>query len=103
MICDDVITAELKFMYMSAKPCPVCLTTMGSLASRGSRPRTWFTFDSASAIARSGLASSLRLSVTVDTFCCELDTSVSMPSVLATACSIGVVMKPLMTSAAAPG
>ena len=31
---------RVEVMYMSAKPCPVCLTTTGSLASRGSRPRT---------------------------------------------------------------
>ena len=54
-------------------------------------------------MARSGLASRRRLRVIVETFCCEVETSVSMPSVLATACSIGVVMKPLMTSAVAPG
>jgi hypothetical protein len=34
------------------------------------------------------------LSVTVLTFCVEVATSVSMPSVLATACWIGTVMKP---------
>ena len=38
-----------------------------------------------------------------DWFCCDVDTSVSMPSVLATACSSGVVMKPLIRSALAPG
>ena len=38
-----------------------------------------------------------------EVFCCEVETSVSIPSALATACSIGVVMKPLMTVAAAPG
>ena len=97
------MTFELKLRYMSAKPCPVCLTITGSLASRGRSPRTWLTLDSVSAIARSGLASSRRLSVMVETFCCEVETSVSMPSALATACSIGVVMKPLITSAAAPG
>ena len=52
------MTFELKLRYMSAKPCPVCLTITGSLASRGRSPRTWLTFESVSAIARSGLASS---------------------------------------------
>jgi hypothetical protein len=41
--------------------------------------------------------------VIVEVFCCEVETSVSIPSALATACWIGVVMKPLMTSADAPG
>ena len=103
MICDDDITLELNDRYISAVPCPVCLTITGSLASFGSTRRAWLTLDSVSAIARSGLASSRRLRVMVETFCCEVDTSVSMPSVLATACSIGVVTKPLMTSASAPG
>ena len=66
-------------------------------------PFTWATFDSTSVIARSALASSFRLSVTVLTFCVDEATSVSIPSVLATACWIGTVMKPWMRSALAPG
>ncbi len=54
-------------------------------------------------MARSGSASSFKLSVTVLTFCVEEATSVSMPSALATACWIGTVMKPWMRSAFAPG
>ena len=41
--------------------------------------------------------------VMVETFCAEVDFIVSMPSVEATACCIGVVMKPLIWSALAPG
>ena len=64
---------------------------------------TWLTLASTSVTARSGLALSRRLSVTVETFWREDEVSVSMPSALATACWIGVVMKPLITSALAPG
>ena len=55
---------------------------------------TWAIFDSTSVIARSGSASSFRLSVTVLTFWVDVATSVSIPSALATACWIGTVMKP---------
>ena len=37
------------------------------------------------------------------TFCCDDEVSVSMPSALATADMMGVVMNPLMSSALAPG
>ena len=37
------------------------------------------------------------------TLCADVETSVSMPSVLATACCSGVVIKPLIRSALAPG
>ena len=103
MICEPVSSSELKERYIRAKPWPVCLTTIGSFASRGRTPFTWLTFDSTSVAARSGSALRRRFSVTVDTFCRDVETSVSMPSVLATACSIGVVMKPLIRSALAPG
>ena len=88
---------------MSAVVSPVCLMTIGSCDSRGSTLLTCWILDSTSATARSGLASRRRLSVTRLTFCCEEEVSVSMPSALATACWIGVVMKPLMRSALAPG
>jgi hypothetical protein len=66
-------------------------------------PFTCATLDSTSVMARSGLASSFRLSVTVLTFCVDEAVSVSIPSALATACWIGTVMKPWIRSAFAPG
>ena len=65
--------------------------------------RTWLTFDSTSATARSGSALRRKFSVTVLTLCSDVELSVSMPSALATACWMGTVMKPLITSALAPG
>ena len=61
------------------------------------------TLDSTSVMARSGSASSLRFSVTVRHSASTTTVSVSMPSALATACWIGTVMKPLISSALAPG
>ena len=90
-------------MYISATGSPVCRTTTGSCASRGSTVLTCWILDSTSATARSALASRRRFSSMVLTFWFDLEVSVSMPSALATACRIGVVMKPLMTSALAPG
>ncbi len=86
MICDEVITLLLNDRYISAVDSPVCLTTVGFCASRGSTLSTWLTLASTSVTARSASASSRRFSVTVLTFCCEEDVSVSMPSALATAC-----------------
>ena len=103
MICGGVSTFELNERYISAVESPVFLTTTGSCDSRGSWYLTWLIFDSTSATARSALALSRRFRVIVETFCCEFDTSVSMPSAEATAWAIGVVMKPLIRSALAPG
>ena len=103
MICEPVSCALLNDRYISAVVSPVCFTTTGSCDSCGSTLLTCWIFDSTSATARSGSASSRRLSVTRLVFCCEDEVSVSMPSVLATACWIGVVMKPLIRSALAPG
>jgi hypothetical protein len=103
VICDDVITGLLNDMYISATGSPVCRITVGSCASRGSTFLTCWILDSTSETARSALASSRRFSVILLMFCCEEEMSVSMPSALATACSMGVVMNPLITSAFAPG
>jgi hypothetical protein len=68
VIWEAVITLELNERYISAYPSPVCLVTTESLASRGRMLLTCATFDKTSVMARSGSASSFRLSVTVLTF-----------------------------------
>ena len=90
-------------MYISAKPAPVVRLTTGSFASLGNTLFTSFTLDRTSASARSALASRRSFRVMVETFCEERDSMMSTPSVEATACCSGVVMKPLIWSALAPG
>ena len=90
-------------MYISAKPAPLVRFTTGSFASSGSTPFTSLTLDRTSASARSALASRRSLSVMIETFCEDRDSMMSTPSVDATACCSGVVMKPLIWSALAPG